>query len=103
MHPRCGLGEGPYYSTALNKLRFVDIANCKLFVIDLAKGPESLLTVDTNMPVSVTADLEDENPDENILVAAEDGVTKFNLQTGEHNYVAKYWTGHPEIQDKTRR
>lgn len=54
------------------------------------------------MPVGVTADIEGIDPAEVILTGAKDGVTKFNLKTGQHEYVAKYWSG-PDAQEKTRR
>ena len=99
---KCSLGEGPYYSKEHHQLRFVDINNHKLHVIDLNKGPSSLTTIDTGMPVGVTADLDGVDSREVILTGAKDGVTKFNLKTGEHTYVAKYWSG-PDAEDKTRR
>jgi hypothetical protein len=79
-----------------------DINNKKLFIIDLAKGPESIRTIDTKMPIGVTANIEGVDSSEVILAGAKDGVTKFNLKTGEHEYVAKYWSG-SDAEDKTRR
>jgi hypothetical protein len=54
------------------------------------------------MPIGVTANIEGVDSSEVILAGAKDGVTKFNLKTGEHEYVAKYWTG-SNAEDKTRR
>lgn len=54
------------------------------------------------MPVGVTADIEGVDPAEVILTGAKDGVTKFNLKTGQHEYIAKYWSG-SDAQEKTRR
>ncbi len=79
-----------------------DINNKKLFIIDLAKGPSSTKVIDTKMPLGVTANIEGVDSSEVILTGAKDGVTKFNLKTGEHEYVAKYWSG-PDAEDKTRR
>jgi len=73
-----------------------------LFIIDLAKGPQSIRTIDTKMPIGVTANIEGVDSSEMILAGAKDGVTKFNLKTGEHEYVAKYWNG-ADAEDKTRR
>ena len=84
--------------TLLNK----DINNKKLFIIDLEIGPDSVKTIDTKMPIGVTANIEGVDSSEVILAGAKDGVTKFNLKTGEHEYVAKYWHG-PDAEDKTRR
>ena len=79
-----------------------DINNKKLFIIDLAKGPDSVKIIDTKMPVGVTANIEGVDSSEVVVTGAKDGVTKFNLKTGEHEYVAKYWSG-PDAEDKTRR
>ena len=98
----CSLGEGPYYAKDRNELRYLDINNHKLFVIDLAKGPKSIHTFDTGMPVGVTADIEGVDSSEVILCGAKDGVTKFNLKTQKHEYLAKYWSG-AAAEDKTRR
>lgn len=73
-----------------------------MYIIDLHKGPESIRAIDTQMPIGVTANIEGVDSSEMILVGAKDGVTKFNLKTGEHEYVAKYWHG-PDAQDKTAR
>ena len=43
------------------------------------------------MPVGVTADIEGQ--DEVILVGAKGGVSKFNLETGKHEYIAKFFPG----------
>lgn len=52
------------------------------------------------MAVGVTADLQGEH--HFILTGAKDGVTKFNLETGEHEYVTKLWT-ESEGPEKVRR
>lgn len=80
----------------------MDINNNKLFIVDLTRGPDSLKTCDTSMPIGVTADIEGVDSSEIILCGAKDGVTKFNLKSGEHEYVAKYWSG-DEAQDRTHR
>ncbi|KIX00498.1 uncharacterized protein Z518_10638 [Rhinocladiella mackenziei CBS 650.93] len=99
---KCGLGEGPYYTEERHELRYMDINNKKIFIIDLAKGPDSIRIIDTKMPIGVTANIEGVDSSEIILAGAKDGVTKFNLKTGEHDYVAKYWSG-PMAPDQTRR
>ena len=96
------MGEGPYYVTERHELRFMDINKHKLFVIDLYTGPESIKTIETGMPIGVTADIEGVDSSKIVLTGAKDGVTKFNLDTGRHEYVAKYWTG-VDAQEKTRR
>ena len=54
------------------------------------------------MPIGVTVDIEGIDSSEIVLAGAKDGVTKFNLQTGQHEYVAKYWSG-AQAEEKTRR
>jgi hypothetical protein len=85
-----------------HELRFMDINSHKLFVIDLHRGPDSVKTIETGMPIGVTADIEGVDSSKVILTGAKDGVTKFNLKTGEHEYIVKYWSG-VDIQEKTRR
>lgn len=77
-----------------------DIIRKKLHIVDLAKGPESLRTVDTGMAVGVTADIE--GRDDIILTGAKDGITTFDLKTGKHEYIAKLW-GEDEGPEKVRR
>jgi hypothetical protein len=81
---------------------FKDINSSKLYIIDLHKGPSSLKEIDTGMPLGVTVDIEGVDSSKVVLAGAKDGVTKFNLQTGQHEYVAKYWSG-PQAEDKARR
>ena len=85
-----------------HELRYLDINNNKLFTVDLTKGPDSLKTYHTGMPVGVTADIEGVDSSEIILCGAKDGVTWFNLKSGKHEYIAKYWSG-ADAQDKTHR
>lgn len=79
-----------------------DINSSKLYLIDLNKGPSSLRTVDTGQPIGVTADIEGVDSSRIVLAGAKDGITKFNLETGEHEYVVKYWSG-PQAQEKSQR
>ena len=61
----------------------------KLHIVDLTKGPSSLRTIGTGVSIGVTADIE--GLDEVILAGAKDGITKFNLQSAEHEYLAEFW------------
>ncbi len=56
--------------------------------------------MDTGMAVGVTADIEGGH--DLILTGAKDGITKFNLETGEHKYVTKLWA-EDEGPEKVRR
>ncbi|RMZ78112.1 hypothetical protein DV738_g3977, partial [Chaetothyriales sp. CBS 135597] len=99
---QCSLGEGPYWVKERNELRFLDINNHKLYVVDLNRGPDSVRTIDTGVPLGVTADIEGVDSSEVILTGAKDGVSKFNLQTQKHEYVAKYWSG-ADAEEKTKK
>ena len=57
--------------------------------MDLSKGPSSLKVIDTSISIGVTADIE--GSAEVILAGAKDGITKFNVQSARHEYVAKFW------------
>ena len=70
----CGLGEGPYYERDTNTLRFVDIKKKRLHTVDLSKGPESLKTLQFDMPVGVTADIEGVDPSKKILIGGKSGI-----------------------------
>lgn len=79
----CALGEGPYYEAPINTLRFVDIIKRQLHTVDLGKGPESLKTLQFDMPVGVTADIEGVDPAKKILVGGKSGVYVLERQTGK--------------------
>lgn len=98
----CSLGEGVCYVPERNEVRFLDINNSRLYHVNIDRGPSSLREVDTKQPVGVTVDIQGVDSAKTILVGAKDGVTKFDLTTGEHEYVAKYWSG-TQAQEKSRR
>lgn len=45
--------------------------------------------INTSISIGVTADIE--GWAEVILAGAKDGITKFNVQSARHEYVAKFW------------
>lgn len=79
-----------------------DINSSKLFVVDLSKGPNSVKEISTGQKVGVTVDIDGVDSSKTILTGAKDGVTKFDLETGEHTYIAKFWSG-VGAEDKARR
>ena len=79
----CGLGEGPYYERASNTLRFVDIKKKQLHTIDLAIGLQSLKTLQFDISVSVTADIEGMDPQKKILVGGKYGLYILDRETGK--------------------
>lgn len=91
-----------YYIKERHEIRFLDINSSKLYTVDLNRGPSSLNEIDTHQPIGVTVDIEGVDSSELVLAGAKDGVTKFDLKTGEHEYVAKYWSG-PDADEKAKR
>jgi sugar lactone lactonase YvrE len=68
----------------------------------LKKGPSSLVTIDTGVPVGITADIEGE--EDIILVGAKNGVSKFNMSTSKHEYIAKFFPGKEDsVEAKSMR
>lgn len=65
--------------------------------MDLNQGPESLRSIDTGVPLGITADIEGQ--ESVILVGAKDGVSKFDLTTGKHEYIAKFFPGREQSEE----
>ncbi|KPI45882.1 uncharacterized protein AB675_665 [Cyphellophora attinorum] len=90
LHHPALLGEGPHYNPSTNTLRFLDINSNKLHTLDLNKGPSSFRTIDTHIPIGVTADIAGEDSSKVILTGSKDGVTKFYLdEEGREDKKAK--------------
>ncbi|EFQ27032.1 SMP-30/Gluconolaconase/LRE-like region [Colletotrichum graminicola] len=85
----CGLGEGPYYEKAANVLRFVDIKKKQIHFVNLDQGPESLRTVQLDVPVGVTAGIAGVDPKNKILVGLKYGIAVLDVQSGTYQYVSK--------------
>ncbi|KAG4432774.1 hypothetical protein IFR05_011739 [Cadophora sp. M221] len=86
----CSLGEGPYYEEATNHLRFVDIIKRQLHTVDLGVGPKSLKTLQFDMPVGVTADIEGVDPRKKILIGGKSGVYILDRETGKCNLLKRF-------------
>jgi len=87
----CSLGEAPYYEAARNTLRFVDIIKRRLHTVDLNIGPESLQTLQFDMPVGVTADIEGVDPAKNILVGGKSGIYVLDRETGKTTLLKRFY------------
>lgn len=87
----CALGEGPYYEKASHRLRFVDIIEKRIHTVDLNQGPDSLQTVQLDVRVGVTADIEGVDPRERILVGAKHGAAILHRDSGEYEYLTKFF------------
>ena len=85
----CGLGEAPFWDEAHNEFRFVDIEKQHFYTFDLNKGPSSLKRTELRDAVGTTADIEGSETE--IITGAKYGYAKLNKQTGELEYVARFW------------
>jgi sugar lactone lactonase YvrE len=88
---QCALGEAPYYEPATNTLRFVDVKKKQLHTVDLTAGPASLKTLQLDMPVGVTANIEGVDPQEKILVGGKSGIYILERQTGKYKLLKRYY------------
>lgn len=87
----CELGEGPYYEATTNTLRFVDIKKKQLHTVNLTQGPKSLKTLQLDMPIGVTADIEGIDPQEKILVAGKSGIYILERKSGKYELLKKFY------------
>ncbi|KAL2751901.1 hypothetical protein ACRALDRAFT_1078327 [Sodiomyces alcalophilus JCM 7366] len=87
---RCGLGEGPFYEPQTYSLRFVDIKEKRIHTVSLTNGPESLTTIQLDVPPSVTADVDGLDPTKTILVGLKHGIALLDRQTLTYQYVARF-------------
>ncbi|KAF2009105.1 hypothetical protein BU24DRAFT_359196 [Aaosphaeria arxii CBS 175.79] len=94
----CLLGEGPYYEKATHSLRFVDIVKKQLHTVSLAHGPGSLVSIQLNEAVCATADIENEDPAEKILVALKYGIAVLNRQTANYEYLGLSGSKDPRVR-----
>ncbi|PYI04047.1 hypothetical protein BO78DRAFT_399248, partial [Aspergillus sclerotiicarbonarius CBS 121057] len=85
--------EGPFHDKAKNEFRFVDIWEEKLYVLDLAQGPDSLKTLDTPAAIGVTANIANagDSHKDQIVVAAKHGFALVDRNTGALSYIRKAW------------
>jgi hypothetical protein len=88
---QCELGEGPYYEAETNTLRFVDIKKRQLHTVDLTAGPASLHTLQLDMPVGVTANIEGVDPKRKILVGGKSGIYILERQTGKYELLRRFY------------
>jgi len=87
----CALGEGPFYEATTNTLRFVDIKKKQLHTVNLSQGPKSLKTLQLDMPVGVTADIEGVDPKEKSLIGGKSGIYILERKTGNVELLKRYY------------
>lgn len=88
---KCELGEAPYFEPKTNTLRFVDIKKKQLHTVDLTIGPSSLKTLQLDMPVGVTANIEGVDPQDKILAGGKNGVYILERQTGKYKLLKRFY------------
>lgn len=98
----CKLGEGPYYEESTDSLRFVDIINKRVHAVSLKEGPESVKTIQLDVPVTVTANIEGIDPKEKILIGLKYGIAVLNRSNGQYEYVARFASAHQDHKDNER-
>lgn len=98
----CKLGEGPYYEESSETLRFVDIINKRLHAVSLKEGPESLKTIQLDVPVTVTADIQGYHPRDKILIGVKYGIAVLDRSTGQYEYVARFANANDKRRDNQR-
>ncbi|KAH8599201.1 hypothetical protein B0O99DRAFT_613270 [Bisporella sp. PMI_857] len=98
---KCGLGEAPYYEAIRNHLRFVDIKKHQLHVINLTVGPSSLKTIQLDMPVGVTADIEGIDSSEKILIGGKHGPAILDRRTEKYELLG-YFHDNRGLDDRLR-
>jgi sugar lactone lactonase YvrE len=89
------LGEGPYYEESLERLRFVDIRKQQIHSVCIT-DPSSLVTVQLEEPVAVTANISGCDPSEKILVALKYGIAILDRKTDEIKYIASFTSSKDE-------
>lgn len=98
----CKLGEGPYYEEATNSLRFVDIINKRVHTVSLTEGPDSVKTIELDVPVTVTADVEGYDPQDKILIGVKYGIALLDRKSGKYDYVVKFAAADGEANERLR-
>lgn len=83
--------EAPFHEKEANKLRFVDIKKRKLHTIDLAAGPNSLKTIDFDIPVGVTFDIEGVDSQDKIVIGGKTGIALLDRQSGKYEYIKPFF------------
>ncbi|KAL3420981.1 calcium homeostasis protein [Phlyctema vagabunda] len=102
----CALGEGPQYEPETNTLRFVDIKKHRLHTLKLGttlasiEDPgDALVTLQLDMPVGVTSDIEGVASTDKILVGGKSGVAILDRKTGSYQTLKKYHDSDEKVAD----
>lgn len=94
---QCKLGEAPFWDSASNTLRFLDIVKQELYTVDLSKGASSMTKTDTKVSMSTTANIKG-NRDE-LIFAGKNGYGIMNKTTQTTRMLKQYW-GDDEVSQR---
>ncbi|KAK3313834.1 hypothetical protein B0H66DRAFT_363354 [Apodospora peruviana] len=86
----CHLGEGPYFEKATNTLRFVDIKQKRIHTVSLSDTDKKVETLQLDVPVTVTANVEGLDPREKLLVGVKFGLALLDRKTGAYEYISRF-------------
>ncbi|KAF2148736.1 putative anterior fat body protein [Myriangium duriaei CBS 260.36] len=103
--PDTKLGEAPFWDSASNALRFVDIVRQYVYEVDLSKGPDSVRKLQMPASVSTTANIasSSKKDDDEFVFGGKGGVGVMRRGTGEWRYLVKYWGNRQgELEKKFR-
>lgn len=95
---QCSLGEGPFWETRTNTLRFIDIEKQELHSVDLNVGPSSHKVV-KKMDISMGCTADIEGNDKEFIFGGKYGYGICNRETGEYRWIKKVWS-EDEVRDK---
>ena len=86
----CSLGEGPFFEQQTNSVRFVDIQQKRLHSASLNEGIASLKTIQLDVPVTVTANIEGVDPTERILIGMKSGLAVLDRKSGSYEVISRF-------------
>ncbi|KFA70026.1 hypothetical protein S40285_02030 [Stachybotrys chlorohalonatus IBT 40285] len=87
---RCSLGEGPFYEKETNSVRFVDIKKKQLHTVSVTEGQSSLKSLEFDVAVTVTCDIEGVDPQDRILIGLKHGLALLDRKTGNYDIIAEF-------------
>lgn len=71
--------------------------------VDLAVGPSSLRTIQLDLSVGTTADIEGEDHKDEFVFGGKSGYGVMKKETGEWRYIKKMWEGEKDVATKEHR
>lgn len=107
---QCALAEGPFYEKASDSLRFVDIKKKQIcWVRQVSAGDrrtripkDAIERIQLDVSAGVTADIEDMNPAEEILVGLKHGLAILDCKTHEYELLAPFNDEYGPSTDRLR-